>query len=92
LYGALIAPLVEELLFRSGLLLPMARQLGRAGAIVGTALLFGMMHMSDPQAVPPLIVLGLLLGWVRLGSGSLGPPLALHIGNNLIALLLLFLD
>ena len=88
LYGVSLAPLVEEALFRSALLLPLTRRIGARAGIGLTGVLFGLMHLSDPQAVPPLIVLGVGLGALRLASGSLWPPLVLHISNNLIAVLL----
>ena len=88
-YGVLIAPLVEELLFRGFLLPPLVRRLGAAGGVGISAVLFGLMHLSDPQAVPPLIVLGAVLGWLRLRSGSLWPALLLHVCNNSVAFLLL---
>ncbi|MFT5687065.1 MAG: membrane protease YdiL (CAAX protease family) [Myxococcota bacterium] len=91
-YGVAVAPLVEELLFRGFLLPPLAARLGARGGIAMSALLFGMMHLADPQAVPPLIILGAVLGWLRLRSGSLWPVLVLHVGNNAVAFSLLLLS
>ncbi len=91
-YAVVVAPLVEELLFRGFLLPPLVVRFGSRGGVALTAILFGMMHISDPQAVPPLIVLGAVLGWLRLRSGSLWPALALHVGNNAVAFLLLLLS
>ena len=91
-YGVLVAPLVEELLFRSFILPPMVRRIGAWGGIAVSALLFGMMHLADPHAVPPLIILGAVLGWLRLRSGSLWPALLLHVGNNTVAFSLLLLS
>ena len=91
-YGVLMAPLVEEVLFRGFLLPPLVHRMGERGGIMVTAVLFGMMHIADPQAVPPLIVLGAILGWLRVRSGSLWPVLALHVGNNTIAFALLLLS
>ncbi|MDG1480905.1 MAG: type II CAAX endopeptidase family protein [Myxococcota bacterium] len=91
-YAVMVAPLVEELLFRGFLLPPLVARLGSRGGVALTAFLFGMMHISDPQAVPPLIVLGSVLGWLRLRSGSLWPALVLHVGNNAMAFVLLLLS
>lgn len=88
-YGVLVAPLVEELLFRGFLLPPLARRLGGRAGVAVSATLFGMMHFSDPQAVPPLIIMGAMLGALRLASGSLWPALLLHVGNNAVAFVLL---
>ena len=84
-YGVLIAPLVEELLFRGFLLPPLTRRLGRSLAVVLTALLFGLLHLSDPASVPPLVAFGLALGGLRQWSGSLGPSVLLHALNNAAA-------
>jgi membrane protease YdiL (CAAX protease family) len=90
-YGVILAPLFEEVIFR-GFLLPAATaRMGVAGGVGLTSTLFGLMHLNDPQAVPPLIVLGVLLAAARLLSGSLWPAIALHVLNNLAAVGLLFL-
>jgi membrane protease YdiL (CAAX protease family) len=87
-WGFVGAPLVEELLFRGFLLPPLVRRLGPRLAVAADALLFGAMHASDPQAILPLVGLGVLLCALRLGSGSLWPAVALHATNNGVALLL----
>lgn len=84
-YAVAIAPFVEELFFRGLLWSPLEKRLGWVGAMSLSGIGFGLMHLSDPQAVPPLVVLGMVLGWLRWASGSLGPPLALHILNNGLA-------
>ncbi len=86
LYAVLLAPLVEELLVRGFLLRPLAKRLGDVGGILASALLFGALHLADPQAVPPLILLGIVLAWLRLRSGSLWPSITLHVANNGLAL------
>lgn len=88
-YGILGAPVLEELLFRGLLLRALARRWGPGPGVVGSALLFGLLHSMDPQAVPPLVVLGLMLGWLRVRSGSLWPGVLLHAANNAAALALL---
>jgi membrane protease YdiL (CAAX protease family) len=87
-WGFIGAPLSEELLFRGFLLPPTVRVLGRWVAVVVNGLLFGIMHASDPQAVLPLVGLGALLADLRWRTGSLWPCVALHSGNNAVALIL----
>ncbi len=87
-YGAVMAPIVEEVLFRGFLLPPLARRAGEQQAVVWGGLLFGVVHMTDPFAVVPLVVLGSGLGWLRWRSGSLWPAILLHSANNTIALVM----
>ncbi len=87
IYGVLVAPLFEEVLFRGFLVPPLARRWGAVGAIAGTAVAFGLLHGADPSAVVPLTGLGALLAWLRLRTGSLWPAIALHLGNNAFAAL-----
>jgi len=91
LYAVVLAPAVEELLLRSFLLVPLAKRLGGPVAILLSSVLFGAMHLSDPQAVPPLVLLGAMLAWLRLRSDSLWPPMLLHMTNNAVALGLVLL-
>ncbi len=85
-YGVLGAPIVEELLFRGFLLPPMARRVGSGATSLIAGGLFGMVHMTDPFAVVPLVVLGVALSWLRLRCGSIWPGMLVHVGNNAVAM------
>ncbi|WP_109124762.1 type II CAAX endopeptidase family protein [Dyella sp. C11] len=84
-----IGPMVEELLFRGALLSALTRYTGNAGAIVVSALLFACVHLPDLSflwyALPNLALLGLVLGWLRVQSGSIWPAIIAHGMNNLLA-------
>lgn len=94
---ALLAPAVEELLFRGILWKSVERRSGRPNAV--SAGVFSAFHMTglDPQnfwkaaalTVPVIFVLGLILGALRRQSGRLGPPIFTHAGYNLLAVLVL---
>jgi hypothetical protein len=82
-----VAPVVEELLFR-GFLLPglAAGPGGGAAAVVGTALLFAVIHLQyDLFDMGGVLGLGLLFGAARQASGSLWLPVFLHTAVNLLA-------
>lgn len=82
LLAVAIAPAVGEELLLRGLVLPsLVAPLRPAGAVVLSALLFGLMHL-DPYRFPFTFALGLALGWMRLRSGSLLPPLLAHAAVN----------
>lgn len=85
-YGAIGAPLTEELLFR-GLLLGVLRdRLGVWPAVLLQGALFGVIHGTDPAAIVPLAALGVALGALRVRSDSLGPAVFTHAVNNAVAL------
>ena len=83
---ALVAPVVEELTYR-GLGFAAVRDAFGAIAAVGvTAAAFGLAH-GLVVALPVLTIFGLILGWLRLRTESLYPPIILHAFFNGIALI-----
>lgn len=91
LLAGLLAPAIEELLFRGLILQGLASRHGPAWGVTLSTALFGAYHLYPWQAVPAL-ALALLLGWVTWRSGRIGFAVALHVGNNLLALTLAGLD
>ena len=81
LYGCLIAPLTEEVLFR-GLVQGMFRPYGKRFGILASAFLFGMYHGNLVQT-PYAFAVGLALGYVA-EEYSLGWCVLLHMFNNLV--------
>lgn len=81
LYGALIAPVTEEILFR-GLVQSTFRPYGKRFAILASAFLFGMFHGNLVQT-PYALAVGLVLGYVA-EEYSLGWCVVLHMFNNLV--------
>jgi len=77
----LIAPLVEEMLFRGILLRSFLNQYPRGVAIGYSALYFGFAHLNIYQFYLAFL-LGLLLGWLFERSRSLVPCIALHMAVN----------
>jgi membrane protease YdiL (CAAX protease family) len=93
-FGVLVAPLVEELLFR-GLIFPLAaRTLGVIGGTVLTALLFSLVHQSQlAQAWAPLLVIfgvGLVLTTIRARTNSLAASWIVHFSYNATLFAVLF--
>lgn len=82
---ALIAPIVEELLFRGLLQRSLEHRLPKWGALLLASLLFGLVH-GQLKALPMLVVLGMAMGYVYQKTGSLRIPILLHIINNAMAL------
>jgi len=81
-----LAPLMEELLFR-GLGFSLLRPFGLVPPIVGTAVLWGFAH-GLVDALPVLIPFGLGLAWMRSRVNSTIPGVLLHGTFNALALVL----
>jgi uncharacterized protein len=83
------APIPEETLFR-GLFFGALRTRAPFWAAAGASgVLFGAVHLaSGDAAVAGLLALfGVILAWLYERTGSLGPPIVLHMLNNGIAII-----
>ncbi|HCM24637.1 MAG TPA: hypothetical protein DHW78_09995 [Ruminococcaceae bacterium] len=80
IYGTVIPPLVEEILFR-GVVIGCLQRWGDWFAIVTSALLFGLYHGNVGQFVFATLV-GLIFGYLRIRTQSLLPGMVLHMLNN----------
>lgn len=76
-----LAPVLEEMLFRGVYLRSFLRLYPRWQAILGSAILFGAMHLNIYQFFGGFIV-GTLLGWLYERTHSLVPCIALHAFYN----------
>jgi membrane protease YdiL (CAAX protease family) len=86
LVAVLVAPICEEIFFRGFLFPGLARGIPLGGAVVGSALLFGLAH-ADLGSFVVLVVIGVALAVVRWRTDSLWPGVAIHTLNNAIALI-----
>ncbi|MEW5786080.1 MAG: CPBP family intramembrane glutamic endopeptidase [Bacillota bacterium] len=78
----------EEILFR-GAVMPSMERYGMLPALLFSALLFALMHMSF-LSLTSTFVLGLLIGLVVLKTGSLYAGMLYHFLNNLIAVTFMY--
>jgi membrane protease YdiL (CAAX protease family) len=99
--GALIAPVIEEAVFRGFAISAWQRTVGETGAILRASIVFALAHVinaggdSFPQ-VAALIAIGFLtripvalaLGWLFVRSRSIWAPIGLHMTFNAILLVL----
>ena len=81
LYGGILAPITEELLFR-GLIQRTLMPYGKRFAILCTAFTFGIFHGNLFQA-PYAFLVGLVLGYVAC-EYSIAWAMVLHMLNNLV--------
>lgn len=87
--AVLIAPLLEELIFRGLLQTAMLETFGwerRWPVILAAAAAFAGVHVGAAawQAMPGLFVLGVILGWLYERTGSLWPSILLHMMFNAV--------
>ena len=85
---AAVPAIGEEILMR-GVVFSVLRPHGRRTAVLGSALLFALMHASLAQ-IPYAAPAGILLGLLYELSGSLLFPMLFHFCSNLFSLLLMF--
>lgn len=87
LAAIVMAPLVEEILFR-GILYPLVKQRGYPRlALWGTSLLFAAVHVHLATFVP-LFIFGLILVWIYERTDTLLAPIVTHSTFNTINFLL----
>jgi membrane protease YdiL (CAAX protease family) len=82
---AVLAPLVEELVFRGLLYGWLAGRWGKTTGWIVSSLAFAAAH-TEPAHIILVFPLGLLFGWLRQRTDSLLPSLVAHIANNALAL------
>ena len=85
----LVAPVVEELLFRGALLRALQRRFSLPLAVFISAAVFAGVHVvGDPGSyyvVPGLMLLGLVSGYEAARRGDLSRSVLLHVGFNLLS-------
>jgi membrane protease YdiL (CAAX protease family) len=82
---AVLAPLVEELVFRGLLYGWLAGRWGTIVAWIVSSLAFAAAHVEPAHAIL-VLPLGLWFGWLRRRTDSLWPSLVAHMINNGIAI------
>jgi len=89
-FGGVIVPIAEEIFFR-GLLYSWLRQTLKIWpAILISSALFGVLH-GEISIAGATFLMGIILAWIYEKSTSLWPAISIHIINNSIKLLVLYL-
>jgi len=91
---AVVPAVCEEVVFRgwvlSGLVGERPDGIRRAVAVAAQAAFFAAVHLL-PERMPTTFVLGLVLGWMALGTGSLLPGIVCHAAHNSVPIALVLL-
>ncbi len=90
--AVVLAPIVEELLFRGVLLRALLRKMQPVTAVLASAVIFALVHyVGDPNTLPflpALTGLGAVLAVVAVRSGDLSTSIFIHAGFNLTTTIL----
>ncbi|MFI5209469.1 MAG: CPBP family intramembrane glutamic endopeptidase [Gemmatimonadales bacterium] len=86
--AVILAPPIEEILFRGALLGALRESLGLGRAAIASGTIFWLLHATEwiwywPAGVS-IGILTVLLTALRLGTRSLGPGIAAHLAYNLV--------
>ncbi len=81
----LLAPVLEELIFRGTILDGFLTYYSAPKAIVYSSILFGLVH-ALPAAIVGALLLGLFFGWIYYKTRSVGVIILLHITANITGL------
>jgi membrane protease YdiL (CAAX protease family) len=85
-FGSLLAPIFEELVFRGFIFPLLARSLGAWPGILLTALAFALLHGSQFhwswQSILIIGMAGIAFGMARYKTGSTAAATAVHVGYN----------
>ena len=88
---AVVAPIVEELLFRGLLQGGLAARMDARLALALTSVAFAAVHFQ-PVQFPGLVIAGLVFGGLALRAGRLGPAIVAHMAFNAFTVTLLALS
>jgi membrane protease YdiL (CAAX protease family) len=80
-----IAPLVEESIYRLVLCFPTTAAIGSTGTIILSGTIFAGLHFVYGNPSPDNCLAGYVLTWAYLKSGSLLVPITLHSFGNCVA-------
>ncbi len=93
--AVILAPVVEEFLFRGVMFTGMTRSWGKWPAAVVVTLLFGLLHIADIAGYWPALgvitLVGLVMLLLRIRTGSLVPSMAMHAAYNGVQVAALYL-
>ncbi len=87
---AIVPALVEEFACR-GIVLGLLKKHGEGFAIISSSIVFGIMHGNFEQ-IPFAIMVGLILGYIYVKTGSIWVSVAVHCVNNAISVIFSYLE
>jgi len=96
IFGILVAPFVEEVVFRGFVYPVFERKWGLAAAVLLTATLFAVIHASQLwggwEEIAAIFIVGVAFSYARGKTGSLAPSYLMHVGYNTALFVSLYLS
>jgi hypothetical protein len=89
--GGVVVPFAEELFFRGALFTWFRRRYSLWVAILASSVLFALGHADTAAVVATSFVIGVLNAWLFDRTRSIWVPVTVHVVNNGIAFILLYL-
>lgn len=86
---AIVPALVEEFACR-GIVLGLLKKYGEGFAIIASSIVFGIMHGNFEQ-IPFAVMVGLILGYIYVKTGSIWISVSVHCVNNAISVIFTYL-
>ena len=87
--GVVVAPIVEEIMFRGALYSWLRQRLNLAGAVIISAMIFALVHPQGLIGFLPITFLGVVLALLREWRNNLLAPIVAHAGFNLVSLIII---
>ena len=82
-----VAPLLEETIYRLVLCLALLPLLGARGTVLASGVAFAVLHVLGRNPAPNNLVAGFFFAWAFVRSGSFAIPVLLHVVGNLLVCL-----
>lgn len=82
-------PIAEEMMFRGVMQTSLSQKYGNAAGIILTSFFFAFIHI-DLVFFAPILVMGLMLGWLRYYFNSIWAPILFHCVNNTVSILVYY--
>jgi hypothetical protein len=91
LTAVIIAPVLEEMIFRGIILEGFLRNYSPAKSILLASLLFGLAHLNIWQFIGAFLI-GVFISWIYWKTRSIGLAIGIHITNNFVSYMAMYLS
>lgn len=82
----IVAPILEELIFRGIILGGLLKKHSPLTAIIVSSILFGLIHLNPWQFISAMMI-GVFSGWIYYKTGKLSYSIIIHMVNNAVVFL-----